>query len=180
MLATLTGMTVSIIGEAGEAVELHFANAAAEHADDGAGVPATAAAAAPMALEATSYAEHRHAYCDDGRAPSQHQHAYQGQNDTFAQCKAHCDALGCTCFDYKGAEAEAGAGRETMYRCRVSTVATTLTASGAGYNAFTAIAPPPPPLPPQLKHFSVKCTIGASGTAKVTIDAGVAQPCLSL
>ena len=169
VMAIPHGMTVTIVGEASEDVELYFANAAAGPAKE-------------VASRARCYNSHTRAFCDsdDGRPSTQHRHACESQNDTFTQCKAHCDTLNCTCFDYKGVQTEVDA-RGTLYTCRVSTVSTTITHTLSGYNAYTSIAPPvpPPPVPPQ-RHFSAKCTIGASDAATVTVINGAAMPCHSL
>ena len=148
VMAIPHGMTVTIVGEASEDVELYFANAAAGPAKE-------------VASRARCYNSHTRAFCDsdDGRPSTQHRHACESQNDTFTQCKAHCDTLNCTCFDYKGVQTEVDA-RGTLYTCRVSTVSTTITHTLSGYNAYTSIAPPVPPqpvpLPGQMHHRRVR------------------------
>ena len=92
--------------------------------------------------------------------------------DSLAQCQSHCDALSCTCFDYKptGQASTGGTGiGGDMDRCRVSRIKTVLTPSSIGYTAYMPVIPPPPP-PPQLKTTSVTCVIGASGSATASMS----------
>jgi len=159
-------LTVALVGSPGEVVTLHFADAAKD-------VAAPPAADTRELVEANrTYNAHPHSYCDDGKGPSGHVHAYTSNTDSLEQCQQHCDALSCTCFDYKQKHVPLlSASGETMYRCRVSTVATSLTQSGGGYTAYLPYVPPvpPPPPPAQLKTVSVVCKIGKSGTATASM-----------
>ena len=176
------GTVVGIVGAPNEVVVLHFA-VARKHEGAGEGGPAANNNHASSAHDA-SYTAHPKSYCDDGREPGQHQHAYVSNTDTIAECQQHCTSLNCTCFDFKdhkaqdGRQQQQGVTGEIMYACRVNTIATSLSKSNGGYSAYTLVlppAPPPPPPPPQLKTAAVSCTVGSNGVAEAHLDTGTMQ-----
>lgn len=182
-----------VANEANEANEANAAKAKSEKVRKQAKLPMPQEPRLPrVQVQVASYTAHPKSYCDDGRPPTQHQHAYVSNTDTLEQCQHHCTAVKCTCFDFKqrklygnavaarvdSVDAASSIAGETMWACRVSTDATTLTPSAGGYTAYTLVpppAPPPPPPPAQLRTASVTCTVGPTGVAVAHLDTTTVQ-----
>jgi len=130
-------LAVLIRGEPGEMVELFFADARGTQA--GAEVPDSV------------YVAHEGKYCDDGRASGEHVYAYTSDTDSLEQCRLRCGKVGCSCFDYRSAGLRGDTG-EHLWKCRVSIGIESLTASGAGYAAYTPM--------PYAKHEGAYCNDG--------------------